>query len=162
MASLIDVGRTAPAFALRDQDGTLRRLSQFKGSPVILYFYPRDLTSGCTTQACEFRDHYPDFSALKVPVLGISPDDVDTHRKFVDRHTLPFILLADEKDDEGTPAVCDRYGVWQEKSMYGRRFMGVVRTTYLVGPSGKVLHRFDKVKPKGHASEVLGILGQLP
>ncbi|MBL1218064.1 MAG: thioredoxin-dependent thiol peroxidase [Planctomycetes bacterium] len=160
-SKLLEVGTRAPAFGLKDQDGTLRRLSHFKGRPVVLYFYPRDMTSGCTAQACEFRDQFPDFAALEVPVLGISPDAVDSHRKFADKHDLPFTLLADPKDDSGTPAVCEKYGVWQEKSMYGRRYKGVVRTTYLISPTGRITHRFDKVKPKEHAALVLQKLHEI-
>jgi len=155
---LIDPGRKAPAFTLADQHGEKHRLSDYAGRPVVLYFYPKDDTSGCTREACQFRDALPGFEKTGAAVFGISPDSVESHAKFAERHDLTFPLLADPKDAEGTPKVCDKYGVWQEKSMYGRKYMGVARTTYLIAPDGKVIRRWDKVKVPGHADAVLEAL----
>lgn len=152
---LVEVGRKAPAFTLKDADGMSHALKDLAGRAVVLYFYPKDDTSGCTKQACQFRDDKARFSRAKAVVLGVSPDDEASHRRFIDKHDLNFTLLADPKDAEGNPRVCSKYGVWQEKSMYGRTYMGVVRTTYLIGPDGKVARRWDKVKVPGHAAEVL-------
>jgi len=152
---LIDVGKKAPAFTLKDQHGEAHKLSDYTGggtgvSPVILYFYPKDDTSGCTKEACAFRDLQPDFGAVNAVVLGVSPDDEKSHAKFADKYDLNFTLLADPGSK-----VCEKYGGWQEKSRYGRTYMGVVRTTYLIGPDGKVKRRWDKVKVPGHAEAVL-------
>ena len=159
--SLIEVGRKAPVFTLQDQAGEKHALKDFLGKAVVLYFYPKDDTSGCTAEACQFRDQAPDFKKSKSVVFGVSPDSVESHRKFVDKHELNFTLLADPKDAEGDPKVCTKYGVWQEKSMYGRKYMGVVRTTYLIGPDGKVAERWDKVKVPGHADAVLEAIRSL-
>ncbi|MBL4701566.1 MAG: thioredoxin-dependent thiol peroxidase [Phycisphaeraceae bacterium] len=153
---LIDLGKKAPAFALKNQEGTLCRLSQYAGQWVILYFYPKDNTSSCTKQACAFRDQLPDFSSANAVVLGVSPDDEKSHTKFIQKHDLPFTLLADPEHQALT-----RYGVWQEKSMYGRKYMGVVRTTYLIDPKGKVAQRWDKVKVANHIQDVLESLTRL-
>ena len=152
---MIDAGRKAPAFTLSDQDGKKHALKDHAGKSVVLYFYPKDDTSGCTKEACEFRDLKAKFSRAKAVILGVSPDDEKSHRKFIDKHELNFTLLADPKDADGDPKVCLKYGVWQEKSMYGRKYMGVARTTYLIGPDGKVARRWDKVKVADHAEEVL-------
>lgn len=152
---LIEPGKKAPAFTLKDQDGEKHSLKEYIGRHVVLYFYPKDDTSGCTKQACQFRDASRDFEGVDAVILGVSPDDEASHRKFTDKHELNFTLLADPRDATDTPKVCDKYGVWQEKSMYGRKYMGVVRTTYLIGPDGKVLHRWDKVKVPGHDQVVL-------
>ena len=159
--SLVDVGRKAPAFTLADQDGKKHALKDFLGKPVVLYFYPKDDTSGCTKEACQFRDQKPDFKKVKAVVLGVSPDSVDSHRKFVDKHELNFTLLSDPKDADGNPKICGKYGVWQEKSMYGRKYMGVVRTTYLIDAKGKVARRWDKVKVPDHADAVLEAIREL-
>ena len=153
--SLVEVGRKAPAFSLKDADGNTHALKDHAGKAVVLYFYPKDDTSGCTKQACEFRDEKSRFTRAKAVVLGVSPDDEKSHRKFIDKHDLNFTLLADPKDSKGNPRVCEKYGVWQEKSMYGRKYMGVVRTTYLIDPTGKVVQRWEKVKVTDHAQEVL-------
>jgi thioredoxin-dependent peroxiredoxin len=147
---LIDEGRKAPAFALGDQDGTTHRLKDYAGRPVVLYFYPKDDTPGCTTEACAFRDAQPDFSKVKAVVLGVSVLDTKSKAKFATKHGLTFPLLADEDH-----VVADAYGAWQEKSMYGRKYMGVARITYLIGPDGKVARRWDKVSVATHAREVL-------
>ena len=160
--TLIDEGKKAPAFSLVDQAGKKHALKDYAGRPVVLYFYPKDNTSGCTKEACEFRDLLPRFERSKAVVLGISPDSEKSHANFVAKHDLNFTLLADvpvksgnDADDKGTPQVCTKYGVWREKSNYGRKYMGVVRTTYLVDGAGKVVRRWDKVKVAGHAEEVL-------
>jgi peroxiredoxin Q/BCP len=158
---LIDEGKKAPAFTLPDAEGARHALKDHAGTPVVLYFYPKDDTSGCTKEACAFRDLMPRFKRSKAVVLGVSPDSEKSHARFIDKHALNFTLLADAKDDEGTPRVCDKYGVWVEKSMYGRTYMGVQRTTYLIGPDGKVARRWDKVKVAGHAEEVLEAVAAL-
>ena len=152
---LINEGKKAPAFTLKDAEGTTHKLADYAGRPVVLYFYPKDNTSGCTKEACQFRDAMPRFKKSKAVVLGVSPDSEKSHAKFIADHDLNFTLLADPKDDEGNPKVCTKYGVWQEKSMYGRSYMGVVRTTYLIDADGRVARRWDKVKVPGHADEVL-------
>ncbi len=158
---LIDPGKKAPAFRLPDQNGTMHALKDYAGSPVVLYFYPKDDTSGCTAEACAFRDLLPKFTKSKAVVLGVSPDDSTRHAKFAAKYNLNFTLLADVPGDDGTPKVCDKYGVWQEKSMYGRTYMGVVRTTYLIDADGRVARRWDKVKVAGHAEEVLAAVAEL-
>jgi peroxiredoxin Q/BCP len=154
-SQLIEPGVKAPAIALKDQTGKTHRLSEHAGQWVVLYFYPKDNTSGCTKQACAFRDHLPDFGKLDAVVLGVSPDDETSHAKFAGKHDLPFTLLADPEHK-----ALEKYGVWQEKSMYGRKFMGVVRTTYLIDPQGKVAKRWDKVKVARHMQEVLEALNK--
>lgn len=145
------VGSRAPAFSAPDANGQTVKLSHFKGKqPVVLYFYPKDSTSGCTKQACGFRDAHEKLRRAGAAVIGVSPDSVASHRKFADRYELPFLLLADEDKE-----ICRAYGVWQEKSMYGRRYMGVARTTFIIDTQGKVAHVFEKVKPAGHDEEVL-------
>lgn len=155
-AGLIEPGKRAPAIALRDREGTLHRLADFKGGWVVLYFYPKDDTSGCTAQACQFRDQHDEFSRLEATVIGISPDDEKSHERFARKHDLNFLLLADPEKK-----VLENYGVWQEKSMYGRKYMGVVRTTYLIDPAGEVAHRWDKVKVPDHAADVRAKLVEL-
>lgn len=152
---LIEVGETAPAIKLDNQAGETVELKQFKGSWVVLYFYPKDDTPGCTTEACSFRDGINAFTDRGAIVLGVSPDEVKSHAKFATKYKLPFDLLADTEQK-----VCNAYGVWQEKSMYGRTYMGVARTTYLISPTGKVAFRWDKVKVNGHDNEVLAKLDE--
>lgn len=147
---MIEIGKPAPAFHLADQNGSKHRLSQYKGRWVVLYFYPKDNTPGCTTQACGFRDNEAQLQARGAVVLGISPDDTKSKAKFAGKYDLNFPILADEG-----AGICEKYGVWQEKSMYGKTYMGVVRTTFLIDPKGKVAQRFDKVKVKGHTEAVL-------
>ena len=147
---LIEPGRKAPAFSLRDQQGKTHSLKDYAGRPVVLYFYPKDDTPGCTTEACGFRDALPDFSKVKATVLGISILDTASKAKFAAKHGLTFPLLADEDH-----AVAEKYGAWQEKSMYGRKYMGVARITYLIDGDGKVARRWDKVSVGTHADEVL-------
>ena len=147
---LIDEGKKAPAFSLKDQDGKTHSLKDYAGRPLVLYFYPKDDTPGCTTEACSFRDALPDFSKVKATVLGVSVLDTDSKAKFAKKHGLNFPLLADEDH-----AVADKYGAWQEKSMYGRKYMGVARITYLIDADGKVAKRWDKVSVGSHADDVL-------
>ncbi len=158
--ALIDVGDKAPPFTLPDQDGNTQTLESCAGQPVVLFFYPKDDTSGCTKKACAFRDLLPNLNAGQAIVFGVSPDDPESHTKFIAKHDLNFTLLADIPVDS-TPAVCDAYGVWQQKSMYGRKYMGVVRTTYLIDVIGNVACRWDKVKVSGHAEAVLEALSEL-
>lgn len=153
---VIQAGASAPEFELKDQAGKPRRLSDYAGRWVVLFFYPRDNTPGCTAEACDFRDQEQSLSDRGAVVLGISPDSEASHGKFAEKFSLAFPLLADEGS-----VVCGAYGVWRERSMYGRRYMGVVRTTYLIDPRGRVAHRWDKVKVKGHVAEVLSKLDAL-
>ena len=142
-------GDAAPDFTLETDAGTTLTLSALRGRPVVLYFYPKDDTSGCTTESCEFRDLVPRFDAVSARVLGISPDSVKSHARFRDKYGLNFPLLADEGH-----AVADRYGVWQQKSMYGRKYWGNARTTFVIDAAGRIARVFEKVKPAGHAAEV--------
>ncbi len=151
--SLIDPGKKAPAFSLKDQHGKTHTLADYSGRPVILYFYPKDDTPGCTTEACAFQDNLPTFGKSKAVVLGVSVLDEKSKAKFAAKHSLTFPLLADPDH-----AVIDRYGAWQEKSMYGRKYMGVARITYLIDADGKVAQRWDSVKVKEHAEEVLEVV----
>lgn len=146
-------GDPAPDLALTDEAGTPFKLSSLKGRNVVLYFYPKADTPGCATQACEFRDQSKDFEKLDAVIIGISPDQEKAQSKFKSKFDLPFTLLADY-DHAGA----DAYGVWKEKSMYGKKYMGVERTTFLIDKQGKVSQIMEKVKPEGHANEVLGAL----
>jgi peroxiredoxin Q/BCP len=146
---------TAPDFTAQDQNGKEHRLSDYRGKWVILYFYPRDMTPGCTTEACNFRDSFPDFSKLNVQIIGVSKDSVNKHAKFAEKYDLPFTLLSDEG---GT--ICEDYGVWKEKSMFSKKYMGIIRTTYLVNPDGKIARVFPKVKVKEHAAELMQALNE--
>jgi len=150
---MLEVGKKAPAFKLADSNGKQIALTDFKGRKVILYFYPKDMTPGCTQEACEFRDAFPDFNKLKTVVIGISADSTIMHKKFADKYSLPFILLSDE-----TKEVLEKYDVWKEKSMYGKKYMGIERTTFVIDEQGKILHIFPKVKVNGHVEEVLKVL----
>jgi peroxiredoxin Q/BCP len=145
-----DVGDPAPAFQAVDSDGQPIALSDFAGRNLVLYFYPKDDTPGCTTEACEFRDNLPDFAAVDAEIVGVSKDSVRSHRKFADKFELPFRLLSDEDQ-----AVCQAYDVIQEKSMYGKKYLGIERTTYLIDGEGVIRARWPKVQVKGHVAEVL-------
>jgi peroxiredoxin Q/BCP len=151
--SLVDPGRKAPAFLLNDQHGKTHALTDYAGKWVVLYFYPKDDTPGCTVESCAFQDNLPKFKAGKAVILGASILDEKSKAKFADKHNLTFPLLADADH-----AIAEKYGVWQEKSRYGRKYMGIVRTTYLIAPDGKIAQRWDKVKVEGHAEEVLKAL----
>jgi len=154
---LIEPGKKAPSFTLKDQNGKTRKLSDYEGRPVVLYFYPKDDTPGCTAEACAFRDNLPKFKPGKAAILGVSILDEGSKAHFAEKYDLNFPLLADADHE-----VADKYGAWQERSMYGRKFMGVARVTYLIGPDGKVARRWDKVKVDGHAQEVLDAVTELP
>ena len=147
---LIDPGKKAPAFSLKDQQGKTHRLADYAGRPVVLFFYPKDDTPGCTREACAFRDNLPKFKTSTAAVLGVSILDEASKARFAEKHDLTFPLLADAEH-----AIAEKYGVWQKKSLYGRSFMGIARTTYLVGGDGKVVKRWDNVKVDGHAEAVL-------
>ncbi len=144
------VGTKAPAFTAPASDGRIVRLADLKGKIVVLYFYPKDDTPGCTKEACGFRDAHDKLTQAGIVVLGASPDSVASHRKFIDKLGLPFALLADEDH-----RICDAYGVWQEKDMYGKKSMGVARTTFVIDAEGRIAHVFERVKPEGHDEEVL-------
>ena len=153
---MIEPGQTAPQFTLSNQDGEPVSLGDFAGTTVVLYFYPKADTSGCTVQACGVRDHLPNYTEAGAVVIGVSPDPVKAVKKFADKHALDFTLLADEDH-----TVCEAYGVWAEKSMYGRTFWGATRTTFVIDGSGAVVHVIPKVTPKTHDDEVLAVLEQL-
>jgi thioredoxin-dependent peroxiredoxin len=154
--ALIEPGRKAPAFSLKDQDGKTHRLADHAGQPVVLYFYPKDDTPGCTKESCEFRDLLPKFKAGKAVVFGVSILDEASKAKFARKYDLTFPLLADEDH-----AVAEKCGTWQQKSLYGKSFMGISRTTYLIDGDGKVAQRWDKVKVDGHADAVLAAVARL-
>ena len=151
-----NVGKKAPAFTLPDQDGKPVSLADFKGKPVVLYFYPKDDTPGCTQEACDFRDASAALKKAGAVVLGVSPDDSARHGKFAAKFKLPFPLLADTEH-----AVALAYGAWAEKSMYGRKYMGIVRSTFLIGKDGLLAEVWPKVKVKGHVEEVRKALALL-
>ena len=149
-------GAVAPDFSLLTDTGETLTLSALKGRPIVLFFYPKDDTSGCTTEACEFRDLFPRFEQGKAVILGVSPDSVNSHAKFKAKYELPFTLLADTDK-----VMVQAYDVWKEKSMYGKKYMGVERTTFVIDAQGRVAKVFEKVKPEGHAAEVQSALDAL-
>ena len=155
--SPIEPGKKAPNFSLKDQAGTAHSLADYAGKPVVLYFYPKDDTPGCTTESCDFQSRLPAFRRSKAEVLGMSILDEKSKARFAQKHGLTFPLLADAEH-----AVAEKYGVWQQKQRYGRKYMGIVRTTYLIGPDGKVVRRWDKVSVDGHAEEVQRAVEELP
>ena len=156
MTDWIEVGSDAPAFTLTADDGTKVKLADLKGSPVVLYFYPRDDTPGCTREACAFRDRKVELQKLGATVIGISTDDVASHGKFRDKYALNFPLLADPDHQ-----VAEQYGAWREKNMYGKKSMGIARSTFLIGPDGKVKKVWKAVKVDGHDDQVLAALREL-
>lgn len=151
--SLLAVGTQAPEFTTTDQDGKTHALSDFQGKKVILYFYPKDNTSGCTKEACAFRDNFAKFRQLNVEILGVSIDSETSHKAFVQKYDLPFTLLADTDK-----RLVEAYGAWGEKSMYGKKYMGTNRVTYVIDETGKIAAVFPKVKPDTHVDEILSVL----
>lgn len=150
---MLEVGVKAPEFALENQDGEIVRLSDFIGKKVILYFYPKDNTPGCTTQACSYAQNYPLFTAKDAVVIGISKDSAASHKKFEQKHELPFILLSDTALE-----TIQAYDVWKEKNMYGKKVMGIVRSSYLIDEEGMISAAFEKVKPAENAKQMLSML----
>lgn len=150
---MLEVGNKAPDFSLLNQDEKKITLKDYVGQKVVLYFYPKDDTSGCTKEACSFSDDLPKFSKVDAVILGVSPDSVKSHKKFSEKYKLKFDLLADDEKD-----LVEKYGVWKEKSMYGRKYMGVERTTFIIDEKGKIKKIFNKVKVDGHNKEVLEAL----
>ncbi|MFI5250984.1 MAG: thioredoxin-dependent thiol peroxidase [Bacteroidota bacterium] len=150
---MIKVGEKAPNFSLPDANGTIVSLKQFKGKKLVLYFYPKDLTPGCTTEACSFRDNIEDIRAKGAEVIGVSADPVKLHQKFAEKYELNFPLLSDESKE-----MLKEYGVWKQKSFMGKKFMGIVRTTVIIDERGIIKHIFPKVKVSGHTKEVLQFL----
>ena len=151
---MLEIGTKAPDFTLPDQNGNMHSLSEYRGKKVILYFYPKDNTAGCTKQACGFAERYPLFTEKGAVVLGISKDSVASHKKFEEKYGLPFTLLADPE-----LVAIQAYDVWQEKKNYGKTYMGVVRSTYLIDENGKIVKAFDKVKAADNPEQMLGELG---
>ena len=149
---MVEEGSTVPKFQLEDANGQLIKSSDFKGKKHVIYFYPRDFTPGCTTEADEFSKDYPKFKKAGIEIIGISKDDVSSHRKFCDKMKIPYILLSDIETN-----VCKKFGVWGMKKFMGREFMGINRRTFLVNEKGKIFKIFPKVKPAGHSKEVLEI-----
>ena len=150
---MLSAGTKAPDFSLPDQNGEMHSLKEYRGKKVILYFYPKDNTAGCTAEACGFRDRYPDIQEKGAVVLGISKDSVKSHKKFETNHELPFTLLSDESTE-----VLQKYDVWKEKTLYGRKYMGIERSTYLIDEKGKIIKAYQKVKAKSHPEEVVADL----
>ncbi len=149
----LKAGDKAPSFTAKDQDGNTITLDQFKGKKVILYFYPKDDTPGCTTEACDFRDNYQSLKAKGMEVLGISVDDEKSHQKFISKHNLPFTLLADTDKQ-----IVEAYGVWGEKNMYGKKYMGTNRKTFIIDENGNIAHKINKVDTKNASQQVLEAL----
>lgn len=150
---MLKEGSKAIDFELKDQDGVLRKLSDWKGKKIVLYFYPKDNTSGCTRQACSFRDNYKLYEGLNVAIIGISKDTVSSHRKFIDKYDLPFVLLSDPNKE-----VCELYEVLKEKSMYGKKYMGINRSTYIIDENGIIIKAMEGVNPDTNALDVLDYL----
>ncbi len=150
---MLEKNNKAPEFELPDENGDIHTLVDYQGEYVLLYFYPKDDTPGCTTEACEFRDDYAEYEKAGVKILGVSPDSPKSHKKFKEKYGLPFILLSDEDQK-----VCEAYEVWGKKSMYGREYYGVLRTSFLIDKEGNILEIFENVKPKGHSQQILSVL----
>lgn len=153
---MLKAGQQAPHITLPDQDGVVRNLADYQGQWLLLYFYPKDNTTGCTKQACMLRDDFMGFKKLRVQVVGVSVDSVKSHKKFADEYKLPFTLLSDEQKE-----AVNKYGVWQEKSMYGRKYMGTLRTSFLINPKGIIEKIYEKVVPAEHSKQVLEDLKNL-
>ena len=152
----LSAGTPAPEFNLVDQNGKKHNLSDYKGEPIVLYFYPRDDTPGCTKEACNFRDDYSEYLEAGVTILGVSPDEVDSHAKFVNKYELPFTLLADSDH-----LVSERYGAWGPKKMFGREYEGILRTTFLIDGDGNINKVFKNVRPANHSKDVLKVIAEL-
>lgn len=155
MSDMPKPGQIAPDFELPSETGETVRLSDFRGKKVVLYFYPKDMTSGCTKEACSFRDNYPQYEEQGAVILGVSPDPPQSHVRFKSKYNLPFRLLSDDHHE-----VAEQYGVWGQKQMYGRTYYGVLRTTFVIDEQGKIAKVFTNVKPDGHGEEVLGALAE--
>lgn len=153
MPRSLEIGQKAPDFSLPSVKGEKVSLKDFRGKKVVLYFYPKDMTPGCTAEACSFRDNYSSIRRKGAEIIGISADDLKSHRKFAEKYNLPFLLLSDEQK-----SAVKAYGVWKEKSLYGRTFMGIERTTFVIDEEGNIAHIFPKVKVDGHTEEVLKVL----
>lgn len=149
----VEIGMPAPDFTLTANNGEMVKLSSFRGKNVVLYFYPKDMTPGCTTEACDFRDQFENFQSADAVILGVSPDPVDLHVKFIEKHGLPFLLLADTDHH-----VSEEYGVWQLKKNFGKEYMGIERTTFVIDKEGKVAKIWRKVKVTGHVEEALDFI----
>ncbi len=150
---MLEIGTAAPGFTLPNQNNDNISLSDFKGKWIVLYFYPKDMTPGCITEACTFQEEMPDFAKINAVILGVSKDSVVRHKKFAEKYNLLFSLLSDEESN-----VCETYETWQKKKLYGREFMGIVRSTYIINPDGEIVKTFPKVKVKEHAQEVMEFL----
>jgi len=149
----LEVGKQAPQFTLPNQKGEKVSLADYKGKHVVLYFYPKDMSPGCTTEACDFRDNHESFGELDAVIVGVSPDPVEDHKEFIDKHDLPFELLADEDHK-----VCEEYDVWKLKKMFGKEFYGVVRSTFIIDPEGNLKKEFRDVNAEGHVEEALNYI----
>jgi peroxiredoxin Q/BCP len=149
----IKKGLPAPDFSLKDDEGRMRALSEFQGTKIVLYFYPKDDTPGCTTEACNFRDDYSAYVDAGITIMGVSPDSVKSHEKFKRKFDLPFSLLADEDHK-----ISEAYGVWGKKNFMGKEYMGVFRTTFIIDEKGRIAHVFEDVKPSEHSKEILSLL----
>ncbi len=153
---MLEEGTIAPNFTLNDQNENAISLNSFKGKWVVLYFYPKDMTSGCTTEACNFQESLPQLQKIEAVVLGVSKDSVKRHKKFAEKYNLQFHLLSDAESN-----VCETYGVWQKKRLYGREYMGINRSTFIIDPNGKIVKVYPKVKVKTHHEEVIADLKEL-
>lgn len=146
---MLTAGKKAPSFTLQNQEGKKISLKDYFGKKVVLYFYPKDNTSGCTKEACDFRDNYVSFQSKEIIVIGISKDSPESHKKFIEKFSLPFVLLSDPECE-----VLEKYGVWKEKKMYGKSYMGIERTTFLIDEKGNIERIFEKIKVTGHIEEI--------
>ena len=153
---MVAEGKKTPAIKLKNQDGKIVSLNDFKDHNIVLYFYPKDNTSGCTKEACNFRDEFPKFGKLDAVIIGVSPDSVESHKKFAEKYNLPFDLLSDEKKE-----VVRKYDVWKEKNMYGRKYMGIVRSTFIIDKNKKIRKIFSKVKVADHNKEVMEAIKEI-
>jgi thioredoxin-dependent peroxiredoxin len=149
----LEIGKAAPSFTLLNQDGKEVSLEDFKGKHVVLYFYPKDMTPGCTTEACDFRDNHESFAELDAVIVGVSPDPADSHQKFIGKHDLPFLLLADEEHK-----VAEAYDVWKLKKNFGKEYMGIERSTFIIDKEGKLQKEYRKVKVDGHVEDALNFI----